>query len=271
MILGLILNLTGFTAISILLAHYLWERRILSGFVHSSVPRGKSTLDTALDLAGRIYVQVARGSDPPFIPIAALDIVGATPVSILRHGGCCSGFARLYITGLGTLGIKAAQVTLYHATEKYQHALAEVSLGETGRDTKQGVIVDPTYGFYYVDGDGRPIGLDELRQGVKPKYRRLPHSERRRPTSGRNDESYPANDYYDFDFSHTKTANWTKTWVRRSVYRILTLLTAGRIDILKQPLWMEWPQVEVSVAVAMGVVMFDLAMLFRHRAKYRAI
>jgi hypothetical protein len=39
----------------------------------------------------------------------------------------------------------------------YQHALAEVFLGE------QGVIVDPTYGFYFMDRDGRPIGLDELR------------------------------------------------------------------------------------------------------------
>src|SRR4030095_7924391 len=96
-------------------------------------------------------------------------------------------------------------------------------------------------------------------QWVKPKYRRIPHSECRRPTSRRTDESYPANDYYNFDFSQTKTANWTKTWVRRSAYRILRVLTAGRIDTLRQPLWMEWPQVEVSVPVAMGVVVFDLA------------
>jgi hypothetical protein len=99
----LIVNLAGLIAISILLAHYWWEKRILSGFVHSSFPPSESTFGTALGLAGRIYVQVSRGSDPPFIPIAALDIVGATPVSILRRGGCCSGFARLYITGLGTL------------------------------------------------------------------------------------------------------------------------------------------------------------------------
>ena len=263
----LILNFAALSATSILLWHYWSEKRLLGAIVCRSVTPSKSTFATALDLAGRIYVQGARGGDPPFIPIAAFDIVGATPVSILRNGGCCSGFARLYITGLATLGIKAAQVTLYHVTEKYQHALAEVSLGETGCDTKQGVIVDPTYGFYYVDSDSRPIGLDELRQGVKPKYRRLPHSERRRPTSDRTDESYPANDYYTFDFSSTKTANWTKTWVRRSAYRILRVLTAGRIDTLRQPLWLEWPQVEVSVAVAMGVVMFDLAMFFRHGAK----
>jgi len=259
MILFLILNLAGLIVISILLMHYRWEKRVLNAFVRSNAPLSESSLNTALDLAGRIYVQVSRGSEPPFIPIAALDIVGATPVSILRRGGCCSGFARLYITGLGTLGIKAAQVTLYHATEKYQHALAEVSLG------KQGVIVDPTYGFHYVDSDGRLIGLDELRQGVEPKYRRLPRSERRRPTSGRPNESYPTNDYYNFDFSRTKTANWTKTFIRRSVYKMLRVLTAGRVDTLRQPLWMEWPQIVVAVAIVTGMLMLDLAILFRVR------
>ena len=256
MIPSLILNLAGLIAISILLMHYRSEKSVLSAFVLSNASLSESTLGTALDLAGRIYVQVARGGDPPFIPIAALDIVGGTPVSILRRGGCCSGFARLYITGLGTLGIKAAQVTLYSATGMYQHALAEVFLGEPG------VIVDPTYGFYFMDSDGRPIGLDELRQGVRPKYRRLPHSERRHPTSGRPDESYPANDYYNFDFSRAKTANWTKTFIRRSVYGMLMVLTAGRIDTLRQPLWMEWPQIVVAAAIATGVLMFDLAILF---------
>jgi hypothetical protein len=35
----------------------------------------------------------------------------------------------VYITGLGTLGINAAQVSLYHATGISRHALAEVWLG----------------------------------------------------------------------------------------------------------------------------------------------
>jgi hypothetical protein len=240
----LIVNLAGLIAISILLAHYWWEKRILSGFVHSNVPPSESTFATARDLAGLIHAQISRGGERPFIPIRALDILGATPVSILRRGGCCSGLTRLYITGLGTLGIKAAQVTLYHAAGQAQHCLAEVSLGE------RRVLVDPLYGFYYVDIHGRHISLDALRRGIKPQYRRLPHSA---------DETYPANDYYNFTFSRTKTANWTKTWVRRSAYRILRVLTAGRIDTLRQPLWMEWPQVVVSVAVTWGVVMFDLA------------
>ena len=256
MIRVLILNAVGLTAVSTLLAHYWSEERTLSAIAHRSVLRSERTFATALDLAGRVYVEISRSSDPPFIPIRAVDILGATPVSILRRGGCCSGMTRLYITALATLGIRAAQVTLYHANGEGRHALAEVSMG------KQRVVVDPTYGFYYVNLHGEPIGLDELRQGVKPEYRRLPHSQHRRPRGDRTDETYPANDYYNFDFSRTKTANWTKTWIRRSVYRILCVLTAGRIDTLRQPLWMEWPQIVVAAAVAMGVLMCDLAMLY---------
>ena len=188
----LILNLAGLTAISILLAHYWSERRILSAFVHRGLPQSESAFATALDLAGLIHAQVPRANDPRFIPIAVLDFLGGTPVSILRRGGCCSGLSRLYITGLGTLGIKAAQVTLYHVVGLSLHALVEVSLGE------QRVVVDPTYGFYYVDSRGGHISLDALRRGAKPQYRRLPNS---------SNESYPANDYYNWDFSVTKI--WT--------------------------------------------------------------
>ena len=247
MISALILGLAGLTAISFLLAHYWSEKRILSAFVHNSLPPSESTLAKALDLAALIYARVPRADDPRFIPIAALDFLGGTPVSIHRRGGCCSGLSRLYITGLGTLGIKAAQLVLYHATGQARHALVEVSLGE------ERVVVDPTYGFYYEDGSGGPIGLDALRRGVKPQYRRLPHS---------SNESYPATDYYNFDFSCTKTSNWTKTWIRRCVYRALKVLTAGRIDTLRQPPWMEWPQIVVATAVTMGVLTIELAVLF---------
>src|SRR5437899_7111400 len=113
---ALILNLVGLAVVWILLALNSSERRILSAFVHSSLPPRESTFATALDLAGLIHAQIPRAADPPFISIAAFDILGGTPVSILRRGGCCSGLSRLYITGLGTLGIKAAQVTLYHAS-----------------------------------------------------------------------------------------------------------------------------------------------------------
>jgi hypothetical protein len=88
---------------------------------------------------------------------------------------------------------------------------------------------------------------------AKPQYQRLPHS---------SDENYPANDYYNFAFSNTKTANWTKSRTRRTAYRVLMVLTAGRIDTLRQPLWMEWPQLIVGAAVAASLLLLDLTMLF---------
>lgn len=248
----LILNLAGLTAISILFWHYRSEKGTLSVIVHRSLQRSESTFATALDFAGLIYAHAPRSADPPFIPVAVLDILGGTPLSILRSGGCCSGLSRLYITGLGTLGIKAAQVALYHANGQAQHALAEVSLGE-----EQRMVIDPLYGFYYVDHHGGPMTIEALRHGIKPHYRPLP---------GSSEESYPANDYYNFDFSCTKTTNWTKTPVRRFAYRILRGLTAGKIDTMRQPLWMEWPQLVFAAGVAVAVLMFDLAMFVLYGA-----
>src|SRR5690348_15568307 len=106
----LILNLAGFIAISILLWHCWSERRTLRAIVHRTVSKSERPFAMALDCAGLIHAHAPRSEDPRFIPIAALDILGGTPVSILRRGGCCSGLSRLYITGLATLGIKAAQV-----------------------------------------------------------------------------------------------------------------------------------------------------------------
>jgi len=247
----LILNLAGFIAISILLWHCWSEWRTLRAIVHRSVPKGESTFATALDFAGLVHAHAPRSEDPRFIPIAALDILGGSPISILRRGGCCSGLCRLCITGLRTLGIKAAQVTLYHTDGQAQHALVEVSLKE------QAAIVDPLYGFYYVDSHGRPMTIETLRRGVKPEYRPLPLS---------SSVVYPANNYYNVDFSRTKTANWSKTRVRRSAYRILRTLTVGRIDTLRQPLWLEWPQLVLAAGIILGVLTFNVAMLFLYRA-----
>jgi hypothetical protein len=119
---------------------------------------------------------------------------------------------------------------------------------------EQRVLVDPTYGFYFVDIHGMPLALHPLRHGAKPQYRRLPHS---------SDENYPANDYYNFAFSNTKTANWTKTWIRRSAYTILKALTAGGIDTLRQPLWLVASGYSCR-SHHRGSLMFNLAMLFQY-------
>jgi len=48
-----------------------------------------------------------RGRDPAFLaPILAL--LGGSPTTILKKGGCCFGVNRLFIPSLDTIGIRAA-------------------------------------------------------------------------------------------------------------------------------------------------------------------
>ena len=204
----------------------------------------------ALDLAGVIHAQAPRGEDPPFIPIRLLDILGATPVSILRRGGCCSGLTRLYITGLATLGIKAAQVTLYHAAGQAQHCLAEVSLGE------QRVLVDP---FVWVLLRG--YSWNALSPPCAPPGGSSPNTEGFRTAPTR---TTPRTTTTTLSFRTPRPPTGPRRRTRRTAYTILMVLTAGRIDTLRQPLWMEWPQLTVAAAVTVGVLMFNLAMLFQY-------
>jgi hypothetical protein len=104
------------------------------------------------------------------------------------------------------------------------------------------VIVDPSYGFSYPGGDGEPLGLEQLRRGCVPHFRSLP---------GTRETQYPQNDYYDFRYSETRTANWTKSRVRRLAYRVLHRLTRGGIDTLRLHPLLEWPQLLLAAALAM--------------------
>ena len=67
---------------------------------------------------------------------------------------------------------------------------------------------------------------------------------------------YPANGYYDFEYRLSKTANWTKTPLRRVVYRALSLLSRRRVDSLAVPALLEWPQhlfIIMAAAVLVGL------------------
>jgi hypothetical protein len=185
-------------------------------------------LDTALRLGGAIYTRVMRAADDPFFLLPALRPLGGTPLSVLRRGGCCSGTSRLYIVCLDLLGIRAAQVTLYLVNGQAQHCLVEIVL-PTVR-----MLVDPTYGFSFHSPSGQPLGIEDLRAGTIPRFFPLPGSSR---------SAYPDNDYYRFSFADTRTANWTKTMVRRAVYRTLRRVGGEWIDRRRLHPLLEWPQV----------------------------
>lgn len=230
-----------------LILHYWLEKRKLKRFVLEILSEKSDEMESVFELAGIIYAKVSKNSDDPsFIPFPLLSSLGGTPIAILRRGGCCSGLSRLTILSLSELDLRAAQITLYHVSGRAQHALVEVCLDEGE------MIVDPTYGFYYVGSKEKPLGMKQLRKGGQPIFRKLPHSTK---------DSYPPGGYYDFDFKNTKTANWTKSWIRKRIYRFGDKITKGRIDYFKLPPFLEWPQLILASVVGAIILISNLIIL----------
>jgi hypothetical protein len=70
---------------------------------------------------------------------------------------------RLFITALDTLGIRAAQVTVYRREDPAAaHCLAQV------RTESANMLIDVDYGVCLQHPDGGPIDLAGLRSGVRP-------------------------------------------------------------------------------------------------------
>ncbi len=239
------LNLLVVVAIGVLLAHWQLQRRALQQIIIGRFGSAPDPVTTIRGFAGWIHAHVARRQDPPFIS-SLFHVVGATPIAVLRNGGCCSGLARLYILGLDALGIRAAQITLYHVSGCAQHCAVEVALGGDR------MIVDPRYGIYYTDRDGSPLGLERLQAGCLPKLQTLPLSTA---------DAYPPYPYYDFNYVNTKTANWTRSVPRRAAYWILRSVSGRRIDRCRVPPILEWPQILISSALLAGAGLVNLLVL----------
>lgn len=80
---------------------------------------------------------------------------------------------------------------------------------------------------------GGPIGLEELRRGVQPQFVPLPEH---------GADSYPDHPYYDWVFTETKTASWTRSAIRRDAYAVLRVVMRERVDCLRLHPLLEWPQ-----------------------------
>jgi hypothetical protein len=232
-----------------LLVHYFIEKKLISEFTIRAIGRNREPLEAVLALAGVIF-QTQKNmpchSDQAFVPFPLISSLGATPASILRMGGCCSGITRLTIVSLDALGFKAGSITVCPASGEARHCLLEVSL------PKHNLLIDPTYGFYYVNELGRAIELSDLQSGTRPAFVSLP---------GSNKNGYPSGSYYDFDYCKTKTANWTHSRVRQAVYRVLFFMTGGAIDRLKQPPVLEWPQIVLATSITVLLLSMNLALL----------
>jgi hypothetical protein len=213
------------------------ERRRLSRFVSAFGDHRATPRLLALEVAGRLFAHRHLDDDPPYL-LKVLAPLGASPGALIRRGGCCSGMSRLYIHVLSQLGIPAHQITLYHRSGLGRHCLVEVRLPDGP------LIADPCYGFHYAGPAGGALGLADLQRGAQPQFVALPHSDKR---------AYPSHEYYDFDLTLSKTANWSLSRFRMLVYAFLKTVTRGRIDRLRVPVLLEWPQVLLALFAAMGL------------------
>lgn len=223
---------------------YALQRRKLRAVVEQLTVGCAEEIDAVLAVAKFIYANVTRAKDPVFLtPLLAP--LGGSPLAILRQGGCCSGIHRLFIACLGTIGIRAAQITLYPHSGRWCHCAVQVTLRGTV------CIIDVDYGVIYEGPRGEFMGLRDLRSGIVPSFRVFANGLSAPLCAGYYRDSspgYPSSSYYDFDFCNTRTANWQKSWVRRRVYALLRVCSLGQVDSLFQPPLLEWPQMFVSVS-----------------------
>lgn len=235
------------------LLSYRRQRRELAEFVAQLIGRRVGEeLEAAFKIATYIFSNIRRGPDPYFSRF--FRSFGASPISILHRGGCCSGLHRLFITSLETIGIRSAQITLYTLTNTARHCLAQVF-------TRSGPhIIDVYYGLHYRDPQGGVLGLMDLRNGALPVLAPIPSTINTVPYPA---TGYPPGDYHSYDFALTRTANWTKSWRRKSFYKLLRTLTTGRVDSALLPPILEWPQILLAICItvgALGVLLLRVAM-----------
>ena len=233
----LLVNAACSVTLVALLWQFMLERSRVRTFALEATRGTRNAAGAARELARVIHASIVRrDDDPPFLH-PALAVIGASPSAVLRHGACCSGIARLYILALDALGISATQVALYHASGKAQHCLVEVIIDGDRQ------LIDPTYGVAFESGDSQPLGLTDVQAGREPRLVSI-----RDGGAG----GYPPNEYYRFDYTQTKTANWTRTWQRRSVYAVLRRLVD--VDRLPMPVALEWPHVIVGGLLIFGTI-----------------
>lgn len=240
--------------VMILLCAYQVRKRRIAEFARRVTQGTGSQRDAAFALGREIFGTVKRGKDPVFLS-RVLAPLGASPVTILERGGCCSGVHRLLITSLDTIGIQAAQITVFRrADPAAAHCLVQVIADGAN------ILIDADYGVWLHRADGQPLDLVALRSGEKPVIapfvldRTAPSADstRTRPAG------YPDDAYYRFDYELTRTANWAESRAKRALYSVLHPLTRGRLDYLLLPAILEWPEVLLAVALS-GILVLLLA------------
>jgi hypothetical protein len=239
-------------AATALMCVYRLRRLRIAEFARRATLGSGSQRDTAFALATAIFGDVKRAKKDPAFLLSLLAPLGGSPVTILKKGACCSGMCRLYITSLDTLGIRAAQVTvLRRADPAHAHCLAQVTVEGAN------VLIDADYGVWLRHPNEGPIDLVGLRTGVTPAI--VPFVLDREACyvndAKRRAAGYPDREYYRFDYDVTRTANWAETRLKRAVYAVLLPVTRGRVDYLRLPAILEWPEVLLAAALCGAAIL----------------
>ena len=217
----------GLVAALLLLAGDLRrERRRVRDYLVSLGPWDEDPMAWALTLAASLGRRHTAGDDPVYLS-PLFRALGGTASDLIARGGCCSGLSRLHMVALEARGIRANQIPVQPREGYAQHCLVEVHL------PRGPACIDPLYGLHYTDAAGRPLGLEDLQSGVPVHCRPIPGARR---------SGYPANDYYAFDYRLTRTANWTRSWPRRAAYAALRAFWGERVNRMRVPQLLEWPQ-----------------------------
>lgn len=234
---------------------YVARKRALGSFARSVTAGAASDQERMLLLGRALFAGVTRVPSDPFFVAGPLRVLGASPSTVLARGGCCAGIHRLYIASLATLGIRAAQVTVYNPGMAHAvHCLTEVRVAGVPH------LIDVDYGVAYESAAGASLGLADLQRGARPVLRAFAAGLVARDASGASRPAgYPDDPYYAFDYALTKTANWTKSHWRRIAYRLLRRLTGGRIDRCRLPPALEWPEFVLAAGIAAPVLVFTVS------------
>jgi hypothetical protein len=236
----------------LLICAYRLKRLRVARFARRVTQGSASQRDAVFSLGRVIFAEVKRrNKDPAFItPILAP--LGASPTTILKKGGCCSGVNRLFITALDTIDIRAVNITVYRrADPAAAHCLAQVSVA--GEE----ILIDVDYGVWLRRPDGGPLDLSGLRAGLVPAIEPFVRDQRASyaDSARTRPAGYPDREYYRFDYGVTRTANWAESALKRTVYAVLHPLTRGRVDFLKLPPILEWPEVLLAFALCFATVL----------------
>jgi hypothetical protein len=226
------------------LCSYWLRKKRIAQFARGVTRDCRSQRAAAFALGRVIFADVRRNPQDPVFIAPMLSALGASPVAVLRKGGCCSGTHRVFITSLDSIGIRASQITVFRKSDPAAaHCLAQVTADA------ENLLIDVDYGVWYRNPRGGMIDLLTLRSGVEPIIEPFALGEGKYANSARaRATGYPDSEYYRFDYAVTRTANWAQTIWKSALYAVLHRLTQGRIDCMLLPPVFEWPEILLAIA-----------------------